>query len=140
MEKKLSRRVPEEKAASQDEIQTAIHSLTEAELLRLEKFARWRIRGLGRASGGRDWEDLLGETLTATLDDDHRRWNKSVSFVQHLLGAMRSISTAWKKKFDPDEAYLESEITRASSEGKVPSALPEAPSTAPDAERILMVL
>ena len=39
MEKKLSRRVPEEKAASQDEIWTAIHSLTEAELLRLEKFA-----------------------------------------------------------------------------------------------------
>jgi len=137
MEQKPSRRVPEEKAASQDEIRTAIHSLTKAELLRLEKFARWRIRGLGRARGGRDWEDLLGEALTATLDDDHRRWNKSVSFVQHLLGAVRSISDAWKKKFDPDEAHLESEITRASSEREAPSLLSEVPSTTPDPERIL---
>ena len=137
MEKKPSRRVPEEKAASHDEILTAIQSLTKADQLRLEKFARWRIRGLGRAKAGRDWEDLLEEALTATLDDDHRRWNKSVSFVQHLLGAMRSISDAWKKKFDPGEAYLESEITRASFEREAPSVLSEVPSTIPDAERIL---
>ena len=76
---------------------TAIQSLSDADNLRLEKFARFRIRGLGRASAGRDWRDLLGEALAATLDPNHRRWNKSVTFVQHLLGAMRSISTAWRK-------------------------------------------
>jgi len=81
---------------------------------------------------------LLGEALTATLDDNHRRWNKSVSFVQHLLGAMQSISTAWRKNFDSDEASLESGITPASSEGEISSILPETPSTAPDAERILI--
>lgn len=137
MENKPSRRIPDEKAATQDEIRTAINSLTGPELLRLEKFARLRIRGLGRASAGRDWKDLLGEAIKATLAGD-RRWNNTVGFVQHLLGAMRSISTGWKKKFDPDEAHLESELIRPHPEGGESRILDDARSTNPDAERILM--
>lgn len=137
MEKKPSRRVPEEKAASQEEIVAAIQCLSEADNIRLEKFGRFRIRGLGRASAGRDWRDLLGEALTATLDINRRRWNKSVTFVQHLLGAMRSISTSWKNSFDPDEAHLESDLIRTDSEGNESSVFAGIRSTDPDGERIV---
>lgn len=135
MEKKPSRQVPADKAASHEEIVAAIQSLTEAELLRLEKFVRFRIRGLGPASAGRDWRDLLGEALAATLDQ--RRWNKSVTFVQHLLGAIRSISSSWKKSFDPDEARLESDLMRIDAEGNEHSIFAGIQSTDPDAERII---
>jgi hypothetical protein len=90
---KASRRIPEEKAATLDEVRAAIENLMPEQLLRLKKYARQRIRGLGRASMGRDHKDLLQEAITATLDPDRRRWNKgAVDFVGHLIGAMRSIA------------------------------------------------
>jgi hypothetical protein len=138
MDNKPSRRVPDEKAATQDEIMTAIQCLSDAENLRLQKYARFRIRGLGKASAGRDWRDLVGEALTATLDPDHRRWNKSVTFVRHLLGAMRSISTAWRKAFDPDEADLESDLIRPGQERKEGNVFADIPSANPGGERIVM--
>jgi DNA-directed RNA polymerase specialized sigma24 family protein len=134
--KQISRRVPEDKTAGPDEISEVIESLTAEQLLKLEKFARWRIRGLGRANDGRDHEDLMQEAITSTLAG-HRRWNKSVSFEQHLIGAMRSISTHWGEQFDPDSARLESEVLRISVEGKESNPLLNAPSTLPDVERVL---
>src|SRR5262245_846965 len=56
---KAPRRVPEERAATPAEVRAAVEALTEADIVRLEKFARYRIRGLGRMAGGRDHEDLL---------------------------------------------------------------------------------
>jgi hypothetical protein len=49
------------------EIDRAIKTLTSSDLLRLQRFAKFRVRGLGRAASGRDWEDLLGEALYRTL-------------------------------------------------------------------------
>jgi hypothetical protein len=138
MENKPSRRVPVEKAATQDEIKTAIQSLSEADNVRLQKFARFRIRGLSRASKGRDWQDLIGQALTDTLDPNHRCWNKSVTFVHHMLGAMRSISTAWKDAFDPDEASLESDLVRNGEDLRVASILDDISSTNPDDERVML--
>jgi hypothetical protein len=137
MDNKPSRRIPDEKAATQDEIMTAIQCLSDADNLRLQKYARFRIRGLGKASAGRDWRDLVGEALTATLDPNHRRWNKTVTFVPHLIGAMRSISTAWKNQFDPDEADLESDMIRTDSEGNESGVFAHIASTDPDGERIV---
>jgi len=134
MEKKLSRRVPDEKAASQDEIQAAINSLTSAELLRLKGFAHFKIRGLRQASQGRDWEDLLQEACTATLSGD-RRWNKSVSFERYLIDAMRSISYAWRKKFERDEVSFVPEM-RQTAGGEEQSILLSIPSTVPGVERV----
>ena len=50
-----------ENAACREEVVAAIEALTREQHLRLERFARWRMRGLGRAAQGRDWEDLVGE-------------------------------------------------------------------------------
>lgn len=137
MEKKPSRRIPEEQAATPEEIREAIDVLRPAELLRLKKFAYFRVLGLGRASKGRNHEDLLEEAVTATLTGS-RGWNKSVSFVQHLLGAIRSIASHWGEEFDPGEALLEAEVTSTTPEGEEYSPLLNAPSTSPDGERVLV--
>jgi len=114
-----SRRIPIEKAATHDEILDAVTSLSRAELKKLQKYARWRIRGLGRASLGRDWRDLFNETVEAFCDEDGRRWDKErVDFVKAFREAMRSISSNWKQSFDESEARLESELITTSSSGE----------------------
>ena len=86
---KAPRRIPEEKAATREEIVAAVDTLTPKELSRLRGFAKWRVAGMGRAAQGQDWEDLLRKAVAATYEGS-RRWNKdSVPCLQHLLGAMR---------------------------------------------------
>lgn len=112
-----SRRIPLEDAASIDEINAAIESLTSAQRKRLESNARWRVKGLGRKNAGRNWEELLQETVTAFCLGT-RRWNKNkVDFMRAMTEAMRSISDNWKRTFDEDEPYLESELITTSHEG-----------------------
>jgi hypothetical protein len=114
-----------------------MEALSEADHVRLEKYARYRIRGLGRMAGGRDHDDLLGEAVADTLDPEKRRWNKDISFLQHLIGAMRSISSHWREQFDPDEPRLESEVLRIGEGGEPLSPLDLVGSAAPAADRIL---
>jgi hypothetical protein len=136
MEKKPSRKIPEETAATPVEINQAIDTLRPAELLRLRKCAQFRIKGLGRASQGRNAEDLLYEALNATLRGN-RQWNTSVSFPVHLLGAMRSISSHWKEQFDDAEALLEAEVISTTSAGEAYNPYVNARSTNPGSERIV---
>lgn len=136
---KPSRRIPEEVAASQDEIVAAVATLSKKEQWKLEQFARFRIKGLGRARMGRDHKVLLRDAITATYAGD-RRWNKgSVDFSQHLRGAMRSISSHWREQFDPNEAYLESEVTRVSADGTLSNPMLEVASAEPNPERALEI-
>ena len=97
------------------------------------------MRGLGRACRGRTWEDLLSEAKLSTLEGaaGHagRCWNRSVDLVTHLAGAMRSISSHWKRDFDEREAVLESEILTCSDEEDSPSQLNDAVSGYPSQER-----
>lgn len=135
-----SRRVPEELSASPEEIATAIEELTDGELLKLEKYARYRIRGLGRKALGRDHDDLLREAMAATLAGN-RRWKKhTVDFFTHIAGVMRSLSSHWAEQFDPSEARLESEFTTAGENliGEM-SPLMRVASDSPDPERLLDV-
>jgi DNA-directed RNA polymerase specialized sigma24 family protein len=129
-----SRRIPEDKAASHDEINAAIDALTDQDNGWLLQYARWRVRGIGRKSRGQDYEDLLQEAITATLSD-RRRWNKeSVSFFNHLIGAMRSISNHWGQRFDSSEVYLASELITISPKGEEIDPMLEVVSPAPDVE------
>ncbi len=134
---KQPRRVPADRAATLDEVRAALDGLGEADLVRLGKSARYRIRGLGRKAGGRDHDDLLGEAVADTLDPAKRRWNKDVSFVRHLIGAMRSISSHWREQFDPDEPLLESQLVHTTEEGELLSPIDLVGSGAPGAQRIL---
>lgn len=100
-------------AASAQDVYRAIESLTPGELLKIREFAVWRVKGLGRKSNGRDHEDLMQEAVTRTVAGD-RHWNEgSVSFVVHLLGAMRSISTHWAAQASEDIPVSASELDRA---------------------------
>jgi len=125
------------------EIDRAIKALTAAELLRLEKFAKFRVRGIGRAACGKDWEDLLADALYRTLigtEDSQRgrHWNRKVGFVQHLAGSMSSIASLWKRQFKENNTFLISELSVRDSEGKEYSPFDEVPSqnTAAD-ERLI---
>jgi hypothetical protein len=125
--------------ANRDEIHRAIDALTRGELLKLKGFAAFRMRGLGRACCGRTWEDLLGEANLAILqgaanNGTGRRWNRDVDFVTQLIGAMRSISSHWKRDFDDEEADPESEILTPTGSGRVAS-LDNAVSNVPSQER-----
>lgn len=128
-----------ENAANKEEIVAAIEALTRQDHLRLEQYARWRVRGVGRAAWGRDWEDLLREAVSLTYEGK-RHWNKSsVDFFQHLLGAMRSISSHWREQFNPGEAFLESEVIYVSPEEKITNPMLEAASPAADPEYALVL-
>jgi CheY-like chemotaxis protein len=110
------------------EVDRAIEALTSSELLRLQRFADFRVRGLGRAARGRTGEDLLGEAQLRTLigaeaTREGRHWNKNVDFVQHLKRAMESISSCWKRQFKEKEAYLISELPIHDAEGQEHSPL-----------------
>jgi CheY-like chemotaxis protein len=110
------------------EVDRMIELLTTAELLKLQKFADFRVRGLGRAARGRTWEDLLGEALLRTLIGAEatrkgRHWNKEVDFARHLAGAMQSISSSWKRQFKDKEAHLMSELVIHDAEGQEHSPL-----------------
>src|SRR5262249_26180517 len=78
-----------------DEVVRALQRLSAAELLKLQNYAHWRIRGLGQYGRGKDEEDLLQEAILATVEG-RRVWNKNVEFTTHLAGSMRSISSNWR--------------------------------------------
>jgi len=137
---KTSRRVPEEHAATQEEIEAAIESLTEEEEGNLLLSARRRISVIGKATLGNGPEDLLQEAITATLEGK-RRWNKQggVPFCLHLIGAMRSISSHWLEQFDEDEASLETDLLRQTDEGDVFNPMLGVASETPSVERQMIV-
>jgi len=82
--------------ATREEVNRAITTLTTAELLKLRKYAEWRVR-LSRGTDHRTWEDLLQEALCLTFEGAEgggtgKRWNKRVTFFTYLIGAIRNIT------------------------------------------------
>lgn len=123
-------------AASEDEVIAALEALTDGQLKALKQYARWRIRGLGRKNLGRNYEDLLQEALTATLAGE-RHWNKDCGEIfMHLIWAMRSISSNWRRKFDEGEPYLESEVIHTTPEGKESNPMYEVAMPSQDGRRV----
>jgi CheY-like chemotaxis protein len=110
------------------EVDRAIKALTSSDWLRLQRFAKIKILGLGRAARGGDWEDLLEEALYRTLigaedPQNGRHWNKKVTFVQHLSGAIRSIAHVWKRQFRENNIYRVSELVMHNADGQQHSPL-----------------
>ena len=120
----------EEAERLQQRVWEAALSLPAARLLRLKRYAKWRIRGIPGRTLGREEQDLIEEALIATAEG-RRVWKEGVDFFQHLQGAIRSISTSWREK--AVEEYLESELTHP---GDVTTPL-ERPAMSADPERTL---
>lgn len=121
--------------ATEAEVRAAIEALPPPALLRLERYARARIRLIGARSGGRDHQDLLQEAVLAVLDG-RRSWKPTVVSIEKLLaGVIRSISSHWAEGFDPDEATAESQLA-TTDDG--PGVLSTVASGTPDVERSLV--
>lgn len=124
-------------AATSDEVRVAVETLTKPQLVKLALYARARIGALRRRAQGRDQDDLLQEALTATLAGKRNWYKDRVDFVGHLIGAMRSIASAWAEKFDDDTPYLESELTTTNEQGGLVTPLSNVSDPAPPVERAL---
>lgn len=121
-------------AVSAREVCMAIESLTPDELLRLRGFAIWRVRGLGPRSDGKNHDDLMQEAVTRTVAGE-RRWNEgSVSFVTHLLGAMRSISNHWATQYTRDTPVAFSALDETTVDGRIDNPIERVPSETPGPE------
>jgi DNA-directed RNA polymerase specialized sigma24 family protein len=85
-----------EVAATPEEVIRAIGSLTDAELKKLNDYARIAILALGKYAGVSDAKDLLQEAIQRVLEDK-RHWKPAkIDFVGFLIGAMKSIASSWK--------------------------------------------
>ena len=135
MAEKSSRRVPDELAATPDEVDAAIRALTSSELLKLKKYADDRADFLGPKAGGRTGDDLLQIAIVDILELT-RRWNKGkVMFAGFLKGAMRSISSNWARSYKETEtAELDTDLLRENEEGELYSPLDTARDRDPDPE------
>ncbi|MBK3775217.1 hypothetical protein GAY31_13775 [Azospirillum brasilense] len=78
------------------QIGAAIGSLSQADVLRIERFGRLLCRGLTL-----EWLDLFHETVLKTLTGK-RTWANGTPFLTHVLGTMRSLASAARK--DPNLA------------------------------------
>ena len=76
------------------DIARAIHSLSDADLVRLKALARLWARGL---PGGVGWADVLHEAIARALDGS-RKWPPDVPVLAFLSGIMRSIcDDQWRR-------------------------------------------
>lgn len=99
------RRIPEERAATHEELTAAINGLTENERRKLYKAAAFRMRGLGYAAMNRDFQDLFNETILSFFKPDGRKWKKDeIDIVRTLNEAMRSVANNWRQEYNRKEA------------------------------------
>lgn len=140
MAKEASRKIPEERAATPEEVHAALEALTPTDWYRLRKFAGYYVFLLGEKAGERLADDLLSEAFTRFLDRT-RKWDKSkVDFRGVLFGAIESISDSWsRKKTTPTEAPVLASSLVVKDEDGAPSDPAEAfQSTAVGAPQMLV--
>jgi CheY-like chemotaxis protein len=130
--------------ATREEIDREIEILWPSpERQKLEKFAAYRVQGLGRAGCGRTAEDLFQDAWLSTFigaenaGEGKKFYKNKVNFAGHLRWAMRNISSALKKRSKAWEPYSESDIITRNAEGDKMSPLENVPSSDPAADRCL---
>ncbi len=128
--------------ATRADIDAAIEALSVADERRIEKAARYFVRGLGKLTRTRSFEELQQEAITAiyTGAEDPkagRHWPKDeVSFVQFFVRAMESIASHWLE--DAEREILDSETVVETEEGETVSLLSQMPDPAPLPDRELI--
>jgi hypothetical protein len=135
----MTKRVPEELAATEEEVIAALKALTPEEHLRLQSYAQQRARMLRKTGLDKGDADLLQIAVEQTLSRQ-RHWNKKSSplFVNYLLGAITSISNNWYRTRERHEPNLESDVITVSKDGIVKNPLLAISSPNPDPEQALI--
>jgi DNA-directed RNA polymerase specialized sigma24 family protein len=140
MARKPAGPIPEERAATPDEVRAAIDALSKTDWYRLRKFADYHVFLLGEKSGDRRGPDLLNEAFLRLLQGS-RKWDKSkVGFMGFLYGAIESIADSWlRKKGSPTEApVLASSLIKENEDGDLSDPAEEFQSETPDQARMLI--
>lgn len=117
--------------ATDAEVRAAIDALSEADTIRIRQFAKkrgelleWRIASPTR-------EDLIQEAMTRVLTGG-RHWNKSVPFVDVLLGIIRSISSHSARQSSKRPEVREADLITEDREGVERNPLVLAENSEPD--------
>jgi len=123
--------------ATREEVDRAITALTTDELLKLRKYAEWRVC-LSRGTDHRTGKDLLQEALCLTFQGAEgggagKRWNKRVTFFTYLIGAIRNVTRRRKSDID-----LWCDIFEYDAEGHEHCLLDTIESRDPAAEQLLI--
>jgi DNA-directed RNA polymerase specialized sigma24 family protein len=114
--------------ASVEEAAAQLATMSKADLIRLEQFARLRTAGLPVL----DWEDLLHEAIDRILSGS-RKWPKSIPFVAFMCGTMRSIASEfWRDRSTKQEITMTDLAPKRDSEA---NALDHIADEHPDPER-----
>src|ERR1022692_2869562 len=82
---------------SNAEVLAAYLALSKSDIGRLMAYARFRTFSVRGRFHHADAGDLFHEALVRTLDAT-RPWRKGVTFINHLVGCMRSIVNNWSEK------------------------------------------
>lgn len=80
--------------ARRKDVEDALLGLSDADLLRLQRLARFRARLIPAL----DWQDLLQEAIGRALDG-RRRWPRAVDFMAFMRQTIRSIANEhWRRE------------------------------------------
>jgi RNA polymerase sigma-70 factor (ECF subfamily) len=110
------------------DVASAIHALSDADLVRLRALARLWSRGL---PGGLGWTDVLHEAIARVLDGS-RPWPAHVPLLAFLAGVMRSICDDQWRRVRQEQRLL---VSRDDQDSRVGSG--DEISEVPDPERVL---
>ena len=82
--------------ATPAEVADALKTMSAADLLRLEHFAKFRAKGLPWL----EWEDLVHEVIKRSLEGE-RRWPKTIPFINFLRECVRSVAhEEWRRRIE----------------------------------------
>lgn len=127
--------------ATRTDIDAAFEALSTADERRIEKAARYFVRGLGKLIRTRSFEELQQEAVTAIYigaEDPKagRHWPRDeVSLVKFFVGVMRSITSHWLE--EAQQEIFDSETVVETEEGDTVSLLSQMSDPAPLADREL---
>jgi len=86
--------MPASAQAKRVDIEKTLAGLSDADLLRLQRFARLR----SRLVPSMDWQDLLQEAIARVLDG-RRKWPPTIEFMTFMRQTIRSIANEhWRRE------------------------------------------
>ena len=103
---KVKRQPAEPPKATSEQIRDAFEALTEIELARLMKYARWRLRAFGSRNISRDADEFVTDALISLLDG-RRTWQpQKIPFYVCFEAVIRSQTYNLRKR-GPEDAFDE---------------------------------
>lgn len=118
---------------SQQEVEQAIHALSDADWLRLERAARYRVSGLPQINP----QEILGEAVVRLMNEA-RNWPQGVAFAAFFRGVLRSVASEYRKDLLAPVEIREADLAPGDEED-APSVAELTPGRAIDPQKRLQI-